>query len=128
MSLAFVVATLVLHPVLDEAGPVRLVATGLDDELVLWRVDGRAVGTTADGEAMVLMLSEGAHRIEAQSAATGAWQALARSDPQEAGWSAVPAWHGERPAVQPIPGESTLALGAALAGAALWARRRLLSP
>lgn len=125
MSLAFVVATLVLHPVLDEAGPVRLVATGLGDEPVLWRVDGQAVGTTADGEAKVVRLSEGAHVVEAQSAATGAWQALARSDPQGDGWSAVPAWHGEHPAAQPIPGESTVALGVALAGAALWARRRL---
>lgn len=112
MSLAVLLATIVLAPVLDEPGWVRLVATGVGDEPVRWLADGAVVATTRDGEASRVWLGAGEHRIEAQSAAPGGWQALARPDPGEATWNAVPAWYGEHAATQAAPG---LPLAAALA-------------
>lgn len=123
MSLAFVVATIVLSPIMAEDGPMRFVATGVGDEPVRWVVDGVAVATTRDGEAARIHLAAGAHRVEAQSAALGAWQALARPDPDEPAWQAVQAWYGEHTAQRAVPGAPLAATVLLLLGLAIQAKR-----
>jgi hypothetical protein len=123
MSVAVVLAVLLLHPVLDAAGPVRLVAAGTGDEPVRWVVDGRLLATTADGEATDVVLSAGGHEVKAESAATGDWRALARADPSGREWRAVPAWSASH-ASAPIPGPAVPLLALTFLGASSWVQAR----
>ncbi len=123
MSLAIVIGVLVLHPVLDAEGPVRLVAVGVGDEPVRWVVDHAWAGTTRDGEPLGVRLGAGPHVVEAQSAAAGAWQALARPDPEGASWQAVPAWTARLEPGHAVPALPSAILVAALALCAAIAKR-----
>ncbi len=103
---------LVLQPVLDTEGPMRLVASGVGDEPVRWIVDGHWVATTRDGQAARVHLAAGPHHVEAQSAAAGTWRALARADPEGPSWLAVPAWSAEHVnrVVPDVPASALMAL------------------
>ena len=86
------VAVLVLHPVLDADGPVRVVATGVDGHEVVWLLDGQEVARTGEREAATLQVPAGPHELRAVSNATGRWTAMARPDGEAAGAAYVPAW------------------------------------
>lgn len=99
------VVVLLLSPVLAEAGDLRLVATGVDDERVVWLLDGVEVAQTHDRQAATVSVSGGAHLLEARSSATGRWQALARPDPVGDGAAYVPAWTAvHEPSATPATG------------------------
>ncbi len=125
---------LLLLPVLDEPGPVRVVAAGTGEEPVSWVLDGIQVATTADRQAARLNLTAGPHELWAVSGAEGDWYALARPEP-EAGDGAVyvPAWTAHHPAGTDATGGQAPSwlVPAALAAAGLvllWPRRRSKSP
>lgn len=89
--MAFAVV-LLLSPTLAEPGELRLVATGLGDEPVVWVLDGVEVARTRDREAATIAVGTGLHALQAFSNATGRWQAVARPDPAGDGAAYVPAW------------------------------------
>lgn len=124
------VAVLLLQPVLAEDGPVRVVASGVGGDEVVWTLDGAEVGRTADREALVLDVEAGAHDLRAASAARGTWHALARPDGTADGAAFVPGWSatheatprpssGDGPGIPPLP----LTLGLAAAVLLAWPRR-----
>lgn len=86
------VAVLVLQPVVDADGPVRLVATGVGPEEVTWLLDGVEVARTGDREAAVVHATAGPHELRAASNATGRWTAMARPDGEAHGAAYVAAW------------------------------------
>ena len=86
------VAVLVLQPVLDADGPLRVVATGVGEHEVVWLLDGQEVARTGDREAATLAVPAGPHELRAVSNATGRWTAMARPDGEAAGATYVPAW------------------------------------
>lgn len=96
MSAAVILAVLVLHPVLDEAMDLRLVATG-ETGRVEWSLDGNIFATTDAGEAVSIATSAGPHEITARTTATGAWAAMARPEPEGPGARFVEAWYAEHP-------------------------------
>ncbi len=83
---------LVLSPVLAEDGDLRLVATGVGDDEVVWLVDGFEMARSHDREAVIVPVTAGVHDLQAHSNATTRWQAMARPDPQVEGAAYVPAW------------------------------------
>lgn len=130
MTAAAAVVVLLLHPVLEDDGPVRLVAAGVGETEVRWTVDGVEVALTRDREAAVLVLAAGAHEVRVAGPADRPWQALARPDGAADGAAYVPAWSAaHEPAakdperqggVPPLP----LALALAAAVLLLWPNRR----
>lgn len=123
MTATAAVVVLLLHPVLEDAGPLRLVAAGVGDGEVAWNVDGVEVARTGDREAAVLDLAAGPHEVRATGPASRAWDALARPDGPAAGATYVPAWsasHEPAPQVrQGGAGVPPLPLALALAAAVL---------
>lgn len=103
-----VAAMLLLQPALDDAQEVRLVATGTGGERVEWHLDGERIAVTSDGEAAIVGMPEGSHRLWAVTNHDGAWSAMARPD-SVAGEGAhfVPSWTAHHPAresgFEPIP-------------------------
>lgn len=91
MSAALVVV-LLLQPVLDEAGPMRLVAADVGDAEVVWSLDGVEVARTHDREAAVVDVAAGSHELRAASTASGGWTALARPDGVGDGATFVQGW------------------------------------
>lgn len=89
--IAFAVV-LVLSPVLADDGDLRLVATGVGDDEVVWVLDGVEVARSHDRQAVTVAVGAGVHDLEAHSNATTRWQAVARPDPQVEGAAYVPAW------------------------------------
>lgn len=128
---AAALALLVLVPVLDQPGPLRLVAVGTGEATVEWSLDGLVVANTTDGVAATIQAPAGEHTITARSTAQGRWTALVRPDPSGAALQSVPAWtatwEGGVATPSPPPGPA-LGLGAAATGglAAVWlaVRRR----
>lgn len=96
MSVAAVVAVLVLHPVVDEAADLRVVATG-DVGAIQWLLDGDVVATTVAGAAARIPVAAGPHELTARTDAHGAWNAMARPDPSGPGARYVEAWYAEHP-------------------------------
>lgn len=83
---------LVLSPVLAEDGDLRLVATGVGDDEVIWVLNGVEVARSHDREAVTVAVAAGVHDLQVHSNATTRWQAVARPDPQVEGAAYVPAW------------------------------------
>ena len=128
---AAALALLVLAPVLDEPGPLRLVAVGTGDAIVEWSLDGLPVANTTDGVAATIEASAGEHTVTARSKAQGRWTALVRPDPTGAGLQSVPAWTATWEGTPPGPAATPFhaaGIGAAATGglAAAWlvGRRR----
>lgn len=128
---AAALALLLLAPVLDEPGPLRLVAVGTGDATVEWSLDGLVVANTTDGVAATIEASAGEHTVTARSTAQGRWTALVRPDPTGAGLQSVPAWTATwegGAASAASPPTQAMGLGAAATGglAAVWlaVRRR----
>lgn len=124
MSAAALVAVLLLQPALDADGPVRLVASGVGDDPVVWTLDGVEVARTQDREAAVVAVPAGLHDLRASGPAARAWMALARPDGAGEGATYVPAWTAanDPAASAPGPDEAGLhgpSLGASLAVVAL---------
>lgn len=134
MILAAVV--LVLTPVLDADASLRLAASGVGDETVVWILDGVEVAHTGDREAASVPVAAGVHTLEVRSLAQGRWQAVARVDAAGEGAAYVPAWsavHEPAPALHPDEGGGRdpwrppmlpLALGGAAVVLLAWPRRR----
>lgn len=92
MGPAAALAILVLSPVLDEPGPLRLVAVGTEAEPVEWWLDGVAVANTTDGVSASVQATAGEHTVTARSMARQGWSALVRSEPRTTALQPVPAW------------------------------------
>ncbi|MGB1698054.1 MAG: hypothetical protein ACPHK8_06610 [Thermoplasmatota archaeon] len=84
----WLMAILLLQPVFDDAGTMRLVSDA-DTE---WMVDGESVGSTLAHEALELDVAAGAHEVVASSGTNGAWTVLARPVVAGEGATYVPAW------------------------------------
>jgi hypothetical protein len=119
-----VAALLLVQPVLEEPGTLRLVATGPPGP-VEWSLDGQEVGATPARQALTVQAAAGPHTVVARTGQTGPWQVVARLDAPGPGIAYASAWTassaGDGPRV--IPGASAAALGAALALAA-WAQAK----
>ncbi len=133
-----VATVLVLQPVLDESGDLRLASRGTDDAPVTWLLDGIPVGQTRDGTALTISVPAGTHTLHALSDHDGSWTIMARSDPAPwTGATYVPSWsarHNESHDLAPQttmrappePGIRVLALyglvlfGVSLIGWELW--------
>ena len=88
---------LVLYPVMDEDGSLRVVATGLADESANWYLDGHLVATTTDRQAAKIWASAGVHELVA-TAGPDQWLAMARHDPPVAtGALYVDSWTARAP-------------------------------
>lgn len=98
---------LLLQPVFEEDGTLRLVATGVGSDEVVWSVDGREVGRTHDREALEVALDAGAHNVTAASKAQGDWQAVGRKGGVADGAAFVPAWTAAHKADAPPQAGST---------------------
>lgn len=98
-------AVLLLHPVLDHDGDLRLVAAGTGEDDITWHVDGVRVGTVGDREPLVVAVAAGAHDVSATSPATGRWTALARPEGTPDGAQYVAAWTATHEA-EPAPARS----------------------
>lgn len=119
-------ALLLVQPVLDEPGTLRLVAAGPPGP-VEWIVDGREAGTTAAREALAVPVAAGAHAVVARTEGTGPWQVTARLDPPGPGIAYAAAWtasssRGDGPVV--IPGAGAPLAAAAILLAALAQSKR----
>ena len=112
-------AVLVLHPVVAEAGPLRLAAGAEPPIDVEWLVDGQSVGTTHGHEALEVTVTPGLHEVRAASQADHPWTALARVDAPTSGLAYVTAWSASAPgeAPRPIPSSWLAPVAVALAGA-----------
>lgn len=99
-------AVLVLQPVLLEDGPLRVVASGVGDDEVVWTLDGVEVARTLDREAAVVHVAAGAHELRATSTAQGAWHALARPDGAAEGAAFVPGWSATHDPVDREPDDA----------------------
>src|SRR5437762_1195032 len=89
---AFLALSLLVHPVLEHAEPLRLLASP-NAGTVEWSVDGVPVGESHPGQAIHFDADAGTHWIEAKARPTGNWSILVRPDPlgvEGAAW--VPAW------------------------------------
>ena len=86
------VAVLILHPVLAEEGPLRLVAVGTGADVVEWSIDGTVVANTTHGVAAAVQVTAGEHTVVARTVHRASWTALVRSEPRTAGIEHVPAW------------------------------------
>lgn len=83
---------LLLAPHLVDGGMVRLVSEGTGDVPVEWVLDGAVLGTTVDGEPLVIALPAGGHDFAAVARYGGEWQVLARPEPAGSGVTYVDAW------------------------------------
>jgi hypothetical protein len=81
-------AILIVQPVFDEAGTMRLVS----DADAEWHVDGELVGHTTSQEAFELPVSAGEHEVIAKSDTNGKWTILARQTTASEGATFVPSW------------------------------------
>ncbi|MEA3203295.1 MAG: Penicillin-Binding Protein C-terminus Family [Thermoplasmata archaeon] len=117
-------ALLLVQPVLEEPGTLRLVATGPPGP-VEWLVDGQSVGSAAAREPIAVQAGPGPHAGVARASHSGPWQVVVRLDKPGPGIAYAPAWTassaGDGPRV--IPGLSLGVVGAALAAAA-WAQSK----
>lgn len=123
-------SVLILHPVMDEPSDLRVVAAGVE-EPVEWELDGRLVATTGDREAASFPIGAGTHQLVARTDHEGAWEVMARPDPQDPGTATyVPAWtarHVPTPAgdagmrIPAWAGPVAMALAAVVYGA--WPRK-----
>lgn len=109
-----VLVSLLLQPVLAESGDVRLAAEGTGDAPVYWWVDGQPMGMTT-GDAMVVSLDAGPHRIEARTTWQGPWMAMARPSPPTGEWLHVESYAQGAPPARAIPAPGVLFLGILLA-------------
>lgn len=121
-----VAALLLVQPVLEEPGDLRLVATGPPGP-VEWLVDGQEAGRTAAREALTVAAAAGPHAVVARTAHAGPWQVVVRLDAPGPGIAYTPAWTASSPGEgpRPIPGLSAplLALAVLAAAAGLRAKR-----
>ena len=119
-----VAALLVLQPVLDEAGTLRLVAVG--PPKVAWAIDGRPVGTAGPREPIEVQVAAGGHTVTASTNHTGPWQVLARLDPRGPGIAYAPAWTASSPGHAPrlVPGPAIGLLLLVLVAAAIAQSKR----
>lgn len=121
-----VAALLLVQPVLEEPGTLRLVATGPPGP-VEWIVDGKEVGATPSREALTVPVEAGPHAVVARTAHTGPWQVMVRLDAPGPGIAYTPAWtassHGDGPRVIPGATAPLLALAVVTAAAGLRAKR-----
>lgn len=132
MSLAVpLLAVLLLQPVLDDPGSIRLVAAGVGDQSVVWHVGDATVGVTSDRQPWYVEVPAGRSFVWVEGPDESSWTALARPDPASGGATYVPAaWAVHRPEPPPTgqhgPRSGVFAVGlvAASAIAAVAARRR----
>lgn len=125
-------AILLVHPTLTDDGSLRVAATGVNDDVVVWSLDGVEVARTKDRQAATIPVEAGEHDLQASSKAPGRWQMMARLDGAAEGAAYVPAWTAvHEPASAPsVPNSQRqpppLALGLAITAAALllWPGRR----
>lgn len=104
----WIAALLFLHPIVGEDTDVRIVATGTEDAMVTWRLDGQPIATTVDGKAGLITLPAGEHELSASAATSQPWDIMARPQPSGNGAMYVHAWtakfSGEaRPAAAALP-------------------------
>jgi DNA-binding transcriptional LysR family regulator len=106
-------ALLLLQPVVEEAGTLRLVASG-PTQPVTWLVDGAQAGTTLQRVPLEVQVGLGAHVVVAQTTHKGAWQVVARMEVAGPGIAYAPAWtaasSGDGPKVIPGPAAGVLAI------------------
>lgn len=105
-AVVLLVSLLVLHPVVEEDTPLRLVATGTGDVPVHWILDGDAVAVTADGQAGHVNVSAGEHTVRAETDHDGPWRILVRPSPQGPGVTYVDGWSAQHTPA-PAPTGST---------------------
>lgn len=118
-------ALLLVQPVLEEPGTLRMVAAGPSGP-VDWIVDGREVGATRSREPLALEVGAGPHAVVARTEHRGAWQVVVRLDRPGPGIAYVPAWSASSPGepdVRVVAGPAAAPLGVAFAIAA-WARSK----
>ena len=117
-------ALLLVQPVLEQPGTLRLVATGPPGP-VEWLVDGREAGSTPARQPLAVPAAAGPHVVVARTARTGPWQVVVRLDAPGPGIAYAPAWTasstGDGPRVIPGPAAPLLAGVVALAA---WARAK----
>lgn len=92
----WLLAILVVQPVFDEPGTMRMVS----DAETEWMVDGEIVGQTAAHEALELPVSAGQHEVTASSDTRDAWNVLVRPVKSGPGANYVDAWTASATATQ----------------------------
>lgn len=118
-------ALLLVQPVLQDQGNLRLVAVG-PEQPVTWVVDGHEAGVTAAREPLVVPVGAGPHAIVARTGHAGPWQVVVRLDTPGPGISYVPAWTAEsagEPAARVIPGLPVMLVALAVVVAA-WSQSK----
>jgi hypothetical protein len=115
---------LLVQPILEEPGTLRLVATGPPGP-VAWLVDGHEVGSAAARQPLSVQAGAGPHAVVARTERSGPWQVVVRLDQPGPGIAYTPAWTATSPGDAPrvVPGLSVALVGAALAAAA-WAQSK----
>jgi hypothetical protein len=115
---------ILLEPVLDEPGTLRLVGDGTP---IHWSLDGQSLGWASGAEPVEVQAGAGRHEVWAEGAQVRL--ALARAEPSgslDARW--VPAWTEAAPA-QPAPlALPRWLLPLALLGAGVGVMRRSKAP
>ncbi|MCA1819706.1 MAG: hypothetical protein LC620_06635 [Halobacteriales archaeon] len=111
-----VAALLLVQPVLEEPGTLRMAATGPPGQIE-WLVDGQVVGATPAREALTVAAGAGPHAVVARTEHTGPWRVMVRLDAPGPGIAYVPAWTASSPGDGPrvIPGPSAALLAGVLA-------------
>ncbi|HUR61091.1 MAG TPA: hypothetical protein VM286_01835 [Candidatus Thermoplasmatota archaeon] len=120
-----IAALLLVQPVLEQEGTLRLVAAG-PEAPVTWIVDGREAGTVAAREPLAVPVAAGPHAVVARTEHAGAWQVVVRLETPGPGISYVPAWTAASPGESPprmVPGLSPRLVAAAVAVAA-WSQSK----
>lgn len=118
----WLMAILMVQPVFDEPGTMRLVS----DAEVEWHVDGELVGTTIAQEALELPVEAGEYEVIAKSEATGKWTILARPAVASEGATFVPSWTAHQTgSSEAVHWPAWVALGAGVGLVAISRRRSL---
>lgn len=122
----WIAAVLVLQPMLEHEGTLRLATTGTGLSDVEWLLDGKVVGTTRDAQALDTHAAAGPHTLVARTESKAEWHAMARLQPDAPGVLFVPAWsaHHDAETRQHVAAPSSLAVLGAVAASVFVRSRR----